>query len=202
MTIIPKLPPDQQMTVEEFLAFVGTRPDEERWELIEGVPTLSPSPVDYHQIVCSNLIFELMTLKRATSATWIPLIGTNARVPVSPNSLPLPDVMVKELGPTGSNVADDGIVLIEVLSPSNSRSDIDWRRKVYTSVANCRHYAVVSMSEPLVTAYHRDTGWQEQRLAGLAATLKLSAIGAALSLASIYRYTAFDPAAPRTGGAS
>jgi hypothetical protein len=41
------------------LAFTDTRPDEERWELIEGVPTLSPSPVDCHQIVCSNILFIL-----------------------------------------------------------------------------------------------------------------------------------------------
>ena len=30
------------MTVEEFLGFTATRTDDERWELIEGVPVLSP----------------------------------------------------------------------------------------------------------------------------------------------------------------
>ena len=51
MTARPKLAPEQQMTIEEFLAFTDTRPEEERWELIEGVPVLNPSPIDHHQIV-------------------------------------------------------------------------------------------------------------------------------------------------------
>jgi hypothetical protein len=34
MTARPKLAPEQQMTIEEFLAFTDTRPEEERWELI------------------------------------------------------------------------------------------------------------------------------------------------------------------------
>ena len=33
----PQLAP-KQMTIEEFLAFTDTRPQEEHWELIEGVP--------------------------------------------------------------------------------------------------------------------------------------------------------------------
>jgi len=37
MALHPRLAPQQQMTIEEFLAFTDTRPDEERWELIEGV---------------------------------------------------------------------------------------------------------------------------------------------------------------------
>jgi hypothetical protein len=37
MNVRPKLAPEQQMTIEEFLAFTETRPEEERWELIEGV---------------------------------------------------------------------------------------------------------------------------------------------------------------------
>ena len=42
MTARPKLAPEQQMTIEEFLAFTDTRPEEERWELIEGVPVWNP----------------------------------------------------------------------------------------------------------------------------------------------------------------
>jgi hypothetical protein len=37
MTARTKLAPEQQLTIEEFLAFTDTRPQEGRWELIEGV---------------------------------------------------------------------------------------------------------------------------------------------------------------------
>jgi Uma2 family endonuclease len=66
------LPP---MTIEEFLEFTDTRPDGEKWELIEGVAVLSPSPVDVHQIIVGNLITELMLAKRRQNAPWIALIG-------------------------------------------------------------------------------------------------------------------------------
>ena len=32
------------MTVEEFYAFTDTRPDNEKWELIDGEPILNASP--------------------------------------------------------------------------------------------------------------------------------------------------------------
>ena len=58
MTARPRLAPEQQLTVEEFLAFTDTRPDGERWELIEGVAILNPSPTDYHQIVVANIVVD------------------------------------------------------------------------------------------------------------------------------------------------
>jgi Uma2 family endonuclease len=109
------------MTIEEFLAFTDTRPQEEHWELIEGVPVLSPSPTDYHQIVVTNVATFLMRAKVERNASWFPMIGTGTRVPASANSLPEPDVMVKEHPPTGTPASDDALGLFEVLSPSQGR---------------------------------------------------------------------------------
>jgi Uma2 family endonuclease len=58
----PQLAP-KQMTIEEFLAFTDTRPQEEHWELIEGVPVLGPSPTDYHQLVVTHIVTFLMRAK-------------------------------------------------------------------------------------------------------------------------------------------
>src|SRR3981081_4672199 len=100
MAARPKLAPEQQMTIEEFLAFTDSRPEEERWELIEGVPILNPSPIDTHQIVVTNIVAFLVGQKLQAKAPWQPLIGTGTRVPASAHSLPQPDVMVKEGPPT------------------------------------------------------------------------------------------------------
>lgn len=189
-----KLPPDQQMTIEEFLAFTESRPDEERWELIEGVAALSPSPVDYHQIVVMNLAAWLRQRKIETGASWIPLIGTGTRVPVSANSLPQPDLMVKEQPATGSPVTDEAIVLFEVLSRSNTRADQAWRRRVYASVPNCQHYVTVSIKEPLAVVYDRATEWAAREVGGLDATLDLAAIGVTIPLGEVYRFTHLGPA--------
>ncbi len=189
MTARPKLAPEQQMTIEEFLAFTDTRPEEERWELIEGVAVLNPSPIDHHQMVVSNIVAYLIAQKRQTGATWYAMLGVGTRVPVSPRSLPQPDVFVKEGAPTGLPTTDDALVLFEVLSRSNTRIDQAWRRRVYASVPNCQHYVTVSLKTVEVVAYDRSTDWRERELTRLDQALELPALDVAIPLADIYRWT-------------
>ena len=189
MTARPKLAPDLQMTIEEFLAFTDTRPDEERWELIEGVAVLNPSPVEHHQLVVANIVTFLMTHKQRTGVTWLPMLGVGTRVPVSPHSLPQPDVFVKEGEASSSAVTDDALVLFEVLSRSNIKGDQAWRRRVYASIPNCRHYVTVSLKAVEVDAYDRDNKWEQRRLKRLDEALELPALGLAIPMADIYRWT-------------
>jgi Uma2 family endonuclease len=184
-----KLAPEDQMTIEEFLAFTDSRPDEERWELIEGEPVMSPSPIDDHQMVASNIVAYLIAHKRRTGASWYPMLGIGTRVPISPRSLPQPDVFVKETPTTGTPVTDDALVLFEVLSRSNTKKDQDWRRKVYASVPNCRHYVTVSLKAVEAVAYDRDTAWQKRTVTGLGEALALPALGLSIPLADIYLWT-------------
>jgi Uma2 family endonuclease len=188
----PQLAPEQHaklMTIEEFLAFTDTRPKGERWELIEGVPVLSPSPVDYHQVVVTNVSGFLWRFKAERKPRWFPMIGTGTKVPASKKSLPQPDVMVKEHPPTGTPASDDALVLFEVLSPSNTKADQAWRRKVYASVPNCQHYVTVSLKAVEVVAYDRADRWKGRALASLAEALALPALGLSIPLADIYRWT-------------
>jgi Uma2 family endonuclease len=189
MTAHHKFAPEQQLTIEEFLAFTETRPDGERWELIEGVAIMNPSPVDYHQAIVLNIGSYLLQHKQRTGAGWFPMLGVGTRVPVSPNSLPQPDVFVKEGPATGSPVTEDALVLFEVLSRSNTKTDQAWRRKVYASVPNCRHYVTVSLKAVEVEVYDRDSGWKKRTVRSLAGVLALPALGVSIPLADIYRWT-------------
>ena len=181
--------PAIRLTIDDFLAFTDTRPQEERWELIEGRPVLNPSPVQSHQVVASNISTYLMNHKEASGATWTPLLGVGTRVPVSPDSLPQPDVYVQAGAAVDSAITDDAIVIFEVLSRSNSKKDQAWRRKVYGSVPNCRHYVTVSLKVPVVCAFDADTGWKKRCFKSLADSLDLPAIGVSLPLRFIYRWT-------------
>ena len=188
----PQPAPDKRnkpMTIEEFLAFTDTRPQGERWELIEGVPVMSPSPTDYHQIVVTNVVAFLMRAKEQSNAPWLPIVGTGTRVPASRNSLPQPDVMVKEHALTGTPVSDDALVPFEVLSPSNRKADQEWRRKVYASVPNCQHDVTVSLKTVEVVAYDRTSRWKGRSLASLDADLALPALRVSIPVADIYRWT-------------
>jgi Uma2 family endonuclease len=184
----PQLQSEDQMTVEEFLAFADTRPQEERWELIEGVPVLSPSPVEFHQVIAGNILSFLLVEKRRTGASWLPMIGVGTRVPISPRSLPRPDVFVKTGPATDRPETSDAVVIFEVLSRSNSKRDQAWRRRVYASVPNCQHYVTVSMKAAEATVFDRTTGWLERPVKGLA-TMDLPAIGVRMPLAEMYCYT-------------
>ena len=187
-----KLAETDQMTVEEFLAFLESRPDGEKWELIEGVAVLSPSPTEWHQIICANLIHVLMTHKIEAGASWLPMPGVGMRVPVSLKSLPQPDVFVKEGAAADSHVTDDAVVIFEVLSRSNSRKDRAWRKRVYGSVLNCQHYVTIATKRAEIIRHDRAGGWQEMTLTGLFETLDLPAIGAPIPLRDIYRFTPIE----------
>ena len=189
MSARPKLAAADQMTITEFLAFTETRPDEERWELIEGVPLLNASPVEYHQVIAGNILAHLLGEKLRTRATWLPVLGVGTRVPAAPNSLPQPDVYVKSGAATDRPETDDALVIFEVLSRSNSKADQAWRRRVYASVPNCQHYVTVSLKTAATTAYDRSTGWKARQATGLAATLDLAALGVTLPANDVYRYT-------------
>jgi Uma2 family endonuclease len=181
-----KLAPEEQMTIEEFLAYTDTRPDGERWELIEGVAIMNPSPVDDHQTVVANVITALMLHRRQTGASWLPMPGIGTRVPLSPRSLPQPDILVKETPNAGLPTTDDALVLLEVLSRTNTKADQAWRRKVYASVPNCQHYATVSLKAVEVVVYDRDIGWEQRTSASLQDSLDLPALGFIMPLAEIY----------------
>jgi Uma2 family endonuclease len=193
----PDLPPHDRMTIEEFLGYVEERPDGEKWELIEGIAVLSPTPTDFHQFIVGNLITHLINWKTAKGSSWFPLAGVGTRVPVSPRSLPAPDVMVKERPGTGSHVSDEALVLFEVLSPSNKKADRDWRLSVYRSVLNCQHYVTIAQNRAYVLRHDRDNDWKATKLTSLDDVLALPALGeVGISLAEIYRWTDVTMAKP------
>jgi len=185
-----KLAEAEQMTVEEFLAFQQARPSGERWELIEGVAVMSPSATLWHQTITGNILTDLVNHKIAHGSAWMPAIGVNTIVPISPRSLPQPDVFVRSAqAARDSNITDDAVVIFEVLSRSNKRADRDWRRRAYSSVPNCQHYVTISHKAPEVVRYDRENGWQIALTKGLKADLELPAIGVTIPLTTIYRWT-------------
>jgi Uma2 family endonuclease len=190
--MLAKQATDAQMTIEEFLAYMDTRPSGERWELIEGVAIMNPSPTQWHQVIAGNILTSLGNHKAATVSHWVPLLGVGTKVPISPNSLPQPDVYVQEGAAQSSPVTSDALVLFEVLSKSNSKADRAWRKRVYASIPNCQHYVTVSTKAADICRYDRADGWVGTTTQGLAASLLLPAITVEIALRDIYRWTPIE----------
>lgn len=185
---------EEPLTIEEFIEFCEGRPDGERWELIEGIAVLNASPTDFHQMIVGNMLFQLLTHKQAKGCGWFAMIGIGTRVPISTNSLPQPDLLVKENALSGTSLTDDALMLVEVLSRSNTKADQAWRKRVYASVPNCQHYVTIKQSKVSVTRFDRSSGWNGVELNGLEQRLDLPALGTgvSMSLADIYRWTPLE----------
>ncbi len=176
------------MSVEEYFAFTDTRPDNEKWELIEGEPVLQASPTRRHQKIVANVIGCLYAIQLERRPSWIVIPGIGVRI--SDTSLPEPDILIRpNTADESSRECDDAIVAIEVLSESTADRDLLWKRRAYARIASLMYYVVIAQDAVEVVVYARASNFAEQRLESLAATLDLPELGISLPLAAIYRYT-------------
>jgi Uma2 family endonuclease len=173
------------MTVDEFYAFTDTRPDEEKWELIEGEPVLNASPSPLHQLIVMNVAFTLMARQREIKAPWRVLPDLGVRV--SEKNRPQPDVLVlpSEHPLDGRRDLTNVVVLFEVLSPSTEDRDLGWKRKAYASLASLTHYIVISQGAVEVRVFARDDKFEGRKIQAI----ELRTLGVSLPMAEIYRDT-------------
>lgn len=175
------------MNAKEFFAFTATRPDDEKWELIEGEPILNASPSFLHQVIATNLISLLVQRARETDANWVAVPGIGVRL--SAINVPVPDVLIRPNDRLAAVECSDMMVAFEVLSPSTADKDLRWKRKAYATLPTLWQYVVVAQDAVEVVSYDRKNDFAERRFETADAELDLPIIGARLSLRDIYRDT-------------
>jgi Uma2 family endonuclease len=179
------------MTVEEFYAFTDTRPDEEKWELIEGEPILNASPNRLHQRIVKNVVVGVTAFERRPGVEWELLPGLGVRI--SERSRPEPDVLIiPKNAPSADSLErdrNDVIVAFEILSPSTRDGDLRWKRTAYTNLSSLTHYIVIAQDAVDIVVFARDSGFAERHLRSFSDTLELPALGISLPLSEIYRDT-------------
>jgi Uma2 family endonuclease len=179
------------MTVEEFYAFTDRRPDDEKWELIEGEPILNAAPSPTHQLIIRNVVVALTNRERELSAPWMVLPGLGVRV--SDTSRPEPDVLVipsdhRSLDPRERDVSNM-IVAFEVLSPSTEGRDLRWKRTAYTGLPSLTHYIAIAQDAVEVLVFARDEDFAEKRIRSIDKVIEFRSLGISLPVAEIYRDT-------------
>jgi Uma2 family endonuclease len=168
-----------------------TRPDNERWELIDGAPIVQASPGGLHQTIFLNLVYLLGALQRQKQQSWEAIPGIGVRV--SDTSLPEPDVFILPAGTVRRDPyrreTRDVLAVFEILSPSAAERGLRWKRIAYTSLPTLTHYVVIAQDAVDIVVFERDAGFAANHLRSLVDSLEFHALGISLPLAEIYRDT-------------
>jgi Uma2 family endonuclease len=175
------------LTDEEFLAFIETRPDEERWQLIDGVATMMPPPMVPHQIIAANLAFELNALFRQQRRNLIAVQEVGLSVPNVANFRPRADMAVLDKPfNLKTPYADRFYLVLEVRSDSNTDQDIAAKRRGYIQHPQNLYYLFVEQDEVRIEIRARAAGWEPVEPNGLDAILELPQWGFSMPLAALY----------------
>jgi Uma2 family endonuclease len=178
---------DYRTTIETFHAFVDDRPEEEKWELIDGEIVLNPTATNWHQVIVGTLIHELHKARDTVKANWQILPGIGTRVPDDPHNEPVPDVMVIRSLSEVSNWTFDALVTFEVLSPYSLRRDMVRKRAFYARIDKLTHYIVLAQDRQEATVFARSNGFEPQILNAANSKIEIEPLSVSIPLADIYR---------------
>ncbi|HEX8662402.1 MAG TPA: Uma2 family endonuclease [Beijerinckiaceae bacterium] len=196
-------------TVDFFRSWVESRPDEERWELIDGVAVLMTPPTIAHQRIGSNLeqLLNDALEKHDPSRLAFQRLGIDL-TPAMDNYQPEPDVVVMdaEFEPEQRYV-QRFYLAAEVISASDSRKerkgDEVWaekKRAVYRDHPSCLCVLLIEQDRYEVRLDVRtEAGWTSRTLRDFEDVIDLSAFGLTCRVADLYKGTPLGrrPAARR-----
>ena len=186
-----------RLSVELFRGFLEGRPDEEHWELIDGVAVMMAPPTLAHQIIAGNLQRLLNEALENHAPTLIACqqAGVSLAPPIEFYD-PEPDVVVIDsdtAAKPGERYADRFHLAAEIVSASD-RTYVESKRGVYKLHEACKCILTVQQDRFEVRVDLRtEAGWQEQVLAKPEDLLVLPDFGLRCKISDLYRGTALQP---------
>ena len=185
------------MSIELFRQFVEDRPDEEHWELIDGVASMMPPPTLPHQQIAMNLLFLLHAALQKHSPKLKPIQRPGINIgPAVQDYDPEPDVVVIDADATrkpGKRYAERFYLAAEIVSESD-RTRADNKRDIYKLHENCTCVLTIQQDRVEVrTDLHVKGEWTETLLTSVDDWLILPEFGLRCRVAELYRETALQP---------
>ena len=180
---------DDLLTEEQFLAFLRTRPPEERWELIDGVAVMMNPPTYRHQEIEANLLQLLRDALRGARPEITAVSGGGILVEGYPQFRPQPDVVVVDRGLNETLYADRFYLAAEVLSESNTPEYIGLKVERYKQNPHNLYTLVVAQREVRVDFLSRANDWQPLILRSPDDVLELPEFGFRCAVRDLYRGT-------------
>jgi Uma2 family endonuclease len=190
-------------TVDLFRTFLETRPDEERWELIDGVAVMVTPPTVIHQRIASNLDRllndALDRFDRSRMAVQRPGLDL---LPEIDNSQPEHDVVVLDRRTRrGERYVKRFYLAAEIVSESDAHRDrdgdrtrIEGKRAIYRQHESCLAVLIVEADRHGLQMDVREAGeaWRSLAPENPGDVLDLPAFGLQCRLVDLYDGTELE----------
>lgn len=143
--------------LDDYLAWVDQRPDEEHYEVVDGVPVMSPSPGGRHQFAVMQLGILLSGAcpddHVVLPAPFDWLLWEKPRLQIREPDL----LVVKRSVARQPRLAETPLLAVEILSPTSFERDVVAKRHEYARVG-LSHYWIVDPQTPQIAAYELTDG--------------------------------------------
>jgi len=181
------------MDVDEFMALLRTRPDGERWDLIEGVAVMMAPPSAAHQRIVVNLCSLLNAAFAAQCLDLFAYPGLGVRTESLKNFQPQPDVVVIPGVASYELYFESFRLAAEVLSPSNTRTETGLKLRRYREAADNLYAVVIDPRELLVEIHAKRAALQPAILRRAEDPIEMPEFGLSCCVGDLYRGTPLDP---------
>jgi Uma2 family endonuclease len=151
MSVVTPLPHGRPLT----RADLDRMPDDgHRYELVDGVLVVSPSPRRVHQ----RAVLRLLRLLDDACPAELEVLGAPFDVVLASDTVMIPDVLVARRSDfTDRDLPTAPVLVVEVLSPSTRRFDLMLKRSRFEA-AGANAYWVVDPDEPYLIAWELRAG--------------------------------------------
>lgn len=189
----------RRMSSAEFWSFYEARPEEERWELYDGVPVMMMTPVfPVHNRIGSNLERLLNDVLAEHDPSRIAYQRLGVELPDVGDYRPEPDVSVIDYEiPPNNRYPTRAYLLAEIVSstdrervPRSRETRIEAKRRIYRQHAACEAVLTIEQDRIEVLVETRTaTGWTARTSKDPDDELALPTFGLRCRVGDLYRNT-------------
>jgi Uma2 family endonuclease len=177
-----------KLSKAEFCRWLDGQPQEQRYELVNGLPRMMTRVKRAHDKVVANWIYALQ--RQLDRERFLVHTGDFA-VSTTELTYRLPDVSVEAFNndELGLELVEP-LLLVEVLSTSTSYTDQNEKRDEYLALASLKAYIICAQDSRRVWAYIRDAQGQwpnkPNELTAPEEQLVIETLGLSIPLADLY----------------
>jgi Uma2 family endonuclease len=182
-------PASKRMTVREFLDWETRQP--QRYEFTGGAARLMAGGTRDHSTAKLNIASAFRTRLRGGPCR---AFDSDLKVRTALGEVYYPDVTI-DCGPgSGADTeASRPVVVVEVLSPSTRKRDLEVKLLHYQATPSILEIVFVELDRMHVMIWRRgEDGWMEAEIAHPEASLDLESVGASVPLLEVYAEVTFE----------